>query len=79
MRKVIYFLVFLLVPVFTALAENNPSEMDWEKVFADETMKGFWSNFFWALKIFIPFIALAVLIKFGFNKLENKIKKQRKK
>jgi Kef-type K+ transport system membrane component KefB len=69
MRKVLYFLVFLLTPIFSVSAG---SLIDWEGAFNGFYLE-FLKSLFWFFKIAWPFIVGLIIFKILCKKLEKKI------
>jgi len=74
MRKFIYFLVFLLTPIFV-FAE---SLMNWEGVFNGFYLE-FLKSLFWFFKIAWPFLLGLIILKIVFSKFLTFLKNKKQK
>jgi len=75
MFKKLFYLIALFIPFFPVLAEADKSIMETNEVFSKSLLPTFFSGFWQAFKIMLPFLILIILLKIGFTRLEKKLKK----
>ena len=75
MRKIISFLIFLLLPIFHASADDKQGLVNWEEIFSSEAKAGFWENFLLVFKLILPYIIGLIILRIIFKLIKKKLKK----